>query len=174
LAACGDDGGTLPSPTGQSQPDMKAPPPTSQDMRSKDVGDMAPQADLLPGPDLLPPPDLRPAHSCTGTLDCSANILPDDCQNAGCVYSPDQCGGTAWSCFTINDSFTCSNQQGCVWSGTQCNGIATSCGVISVSQCADQSGCVYQTSSCTGPSPKQCSDFKDDVSCILAHNCNWQ
>jgi hypothetical protein len=83
------------------------------------------------------PCSLRPVVGCTDGFGCSVG---------------GDCSGSARSCYSIFDSYSCNRQDGCYWSTSSddCSGSARSCsGYTGGLTCESQDGCDW-TDECEG------------------------
>lgn len=97
--------------------------------------------------DAGPPPDAGGERTCTGLSTSCSSIGAISCTSQRGCRVDGECTGSARSCYSIFDSYTCYSQDGCYWSssGRDCGGSASSCRTYSFrSSCTSQDGCRWE------------------------------
>jgi hypothetical protein len=113
-------------------------------------------------------------HACKTQADCGPQTRCGSagwCERTGPGSGVPYCGGVATPCVLLTDS-TCISSSGC-HDDSRCSGSAESCySQFDSFSCNDVEGCYWSSNSCSG-SPRSCSSFSGRYTCEDQPGCHW-
>jgi hypothetical protein len=107
---------------------------------------------------------------CGGVATPCVLLTDLTCSSASGCHDDSRCSGSAESCYSQFDSFSCNDVDGCYWSSNRCSGSSHSCsGYVGRYTCEDQPGC-HWSSDCSG-SARSCDEILTAL-CSTQPGCN--